>query len=68
MNTSRRLPLLALLLASAITCIGDVHVLQRPNAVYLRVVDNEGETRTLARSRFPVMFASFEYVKALAGC
>jgi len=50
-----------------ITYVGDVHVLQRPNTVYLRVVDNEEQTKALAMSRFPAMFSSFEYVKGLAG-
>jgi len=50
-----------------ITYVGDVHVLQRPTTVYLRVVDNEEQTKALAMSRFPAMFSSFDYVKGLAG-
>jgi len=50
-----------------ITYIGDVHILQRPNTVYLRIEDSEEETKRLAMRRFPSFFSSFDYAKKIAG-
>lgn len=50
-----------------IAYIGDIIVIEKPQSVAIRFVDNESETLEEARQMYPELFAKYRYMKSLPG-